>query len=44
MVKSLQIIDPRQTDDRLFLAVEPTELSKISRPELDAFFERKWRH
>lgn len=30
------VIDPRQTDDRLFLAVEPGELSKISREELDA--------
>jgi predicted flap endonuclease-1-like 5' DNA nuclease len=36
--KIAEIIDPRQTDDRLFLAVEPTELSKISRSELDAFF------
>ncbi|MCB0734402.1 MAG: DUF3341 domain-containing protein [Flavobacteriales bacterium] len=30
------IIDPRQTDDRLFLAVEPSELNKISRTELDS--------
>lgn len=37
--KIAQIIDPRQTDDRLFLAVEPTELSKISRPDLDAFLK-----
>ena len=37
--KIAEIIDPRQTDDRLFLAVEPTELSKISRPELDAFLK-----
>ena len=35
--KIAQIIDPRQTDDRLFLAVEPSELSKISRSELDSF-------
>ncbi len=33
--KIAQLVDPRQTDDRLFLAVEPTELSKISRSELD---------
>lgn len=37
--KIAQIIDPRQTDDRLFLAVEPAELSKISRPDLDAFLK-----
>ncbi len=35
--KIAQIIDPRQTDDRLFLAVEPSELSKMSRSELDSF-------
>lgn len=34
--KIADIIDPRQTDDRLFLAVEPSELSKIDRAELDA--------
>jgi predicted flap endonuclease-1-like 5' DNA nuclease len=34
--KIAQIIDPRQTDDRMFLAVEPAELSKISRQELDS--------
>lgn len=30
------IIDPRQTDDLMFLAVEPAELDKISRTDLDA--------
>ncbi len=34
--KVAQIIDPRQTDDRMFLAVEPSELSKISREELNS--------
>jgi Alternative complex III, ActD subunit len=34
--KVADIIDPRQTDDRLFVAIEPTELDKISRSELDA--------
>jgi predicted flap endonuclease-1-like 5' DNA nuclease len=37
--KIAEIIDPRQTDDRLFLAVEPSELSKISRSELDAMLK-----
>ncbi len=34
--KIAPIFDPRQTDDLLFLAVEPTELTKISRSELDS--------
>ncbi|MFT5725171.1 MAG: putative flap endonuclease-1-like 5' DNA nuclease, partial [Bacteroidia bacterium] len=37
--KIADIFDPRQTDDRLFLAVEPTELSNISRTELDSFLK-----
>ena len=36
--KIAEIIDPRQTDDRLFIAIEPSELSKISRAELDGLF------
>lgn len=36
--KIAEIIDPRQTDDRLFIAIEPSELSKISRAELDGVF------
>jgi len=34
--KIADIIDPRQTDDRLFVAIEQSELTKVSRAELDS--------
>ncbi|MFT4521379.1 MAG: putative flap endonuclease-1-like 5' DNA nuclease [Bacteroidia bacterium] len=34
--KIADVFDPRQTDDRLFIAVEPSTLSSVSRTELDS--------
>lgn len=37
--KIAEIVDPRQTDDLMFLAIEPSEVGEsISRADLDSFF------